>query len=338
MPVARRRSAALLRADSPRRGAVVHRECAGRIGGLRTASDMANHDYLIHDDEFRRCIRLSANVERLADGCRWAEGPTYFPALSCLVWSDIPNERLLRWDECNGQVGVFRQPSGYANGGTVDRQGRMIRCEQGGRRVTRVEHDGSVSVLADRYGDRRFNSPNDVVVQSNGAIWFSDPSYGIDSNYEGVRAEREQDGCHVYRIAPEDGSVERVADDFTQPNGLAFSPDETRLYIVDSGLGVGVLRVFDVGADGRLSNGREFARCADAIYDGVRVDEDGRVWISAGEGLHCHRADGRLIGEIRIPERVSNLVFGGPKRNRLFVTATTSLYSVLLAVSGAKTF
>ncbi|MGH8079813.1 MAG: SMP-30/gluconolactonase/LRE family protein [Lysobacter sp.] len=298
---------------------------------------MADHDYSILDDEFRRCIRLSANLERLADGCRWAEGPVWLPAMRCLIWSDIPNERLLRWDESNGQVGVFRQPSGYANGGTVDRQGRMIHCEQGGRRVIRTEHDGAIAVLAEGYEGRRFNSPNDVVVQSDGAIWFTDPSYGIDSNYEGVRAEREQDGCHVYRIDPYDGSVARVAEGFVQPNGLAFSPDESRLYVVDSGVGNGLLRVFDLGADGRLGPARTFATCADAIYDGLRVDEDGRIWISAGRAVHCHRPDGGLIGAIHLPERVSNLVFGGPKRNRLFITATTSLYSVLLAVSGVKT-
>jgi gluconolactonase len=298
---------------------------------------MADDDYVIHHAEFRRCIRLSANLERLADGCRWAEGPTWFAAMRCVVWSDIPNERLLRWDETNGQVGVFRQPSGYANGGTVDRQGRMISCEQGGRRVIRTEHDGRISVLAEHYRGRRFNSPNDVVVQSNDAVWFTDPSYGIDSSYEGVRAPAEQDGCHVYRIDPADGAIERVAEGFVQPNGLAFSPDESRLYVVDSGVGSGLLRVFDVGDDGRLSAARTFATCADAVYDGLRVDEDGRVWVSAGAAVHCHRADGELIGEIRLPERVSNLVFGGPKRNRLFITATTSLYSVLLAVCGART-
>lgn len=298
---------------------------------------MADSDYEILDERFRRLIRTSAGLERLHTGCRWNEGPAYFPALRTLVWSDIPNERMLRYDEASGHVGVFRQPSGYANGNTVDRQGRLVTCEHGGRRVIRTEHDGAITVLADRYQGKRFNSPNDVVVRSDGSIWFTDPSYGIDSSYEGIKADSEIGGCHVYRIDT-GGEVRRVADDFTQPNGLAFSPDEKRLYIADTGLGDGVMRVFDVADDGRLLGGSEFARCATGRYDGLRVDEEGRIWTSAGEALHCHEPDGELIGRVVMPERVSNLVFGGPKRNRLFITATSSLYSLLVAVGGAKTF
>lgn len=299
---------------------------------------MADSEYQILDERFRSLIRTSASIERLHGGCRWTEGPVYFPAHRSLLWSDIPNDRMLRYDEMSGQVGMFRQPANYTNGNTVDRQGRLVSCEHGGRRVVRTEHDGSITVLADRYQGKRFNSPNDVVVRSDDSIWFTDPSYGIDSNYEGHKADSEIGARHVYRIDPGTGAVAIVADDFTQPNGLAFSPEEKRLYIADTGLGDGVMRVFDVGADGRLSGGGEFARCTTGRYDGFRVDEDGRIWTSAGQAIHCYEADGELIGSIVMPERVSNLVFGGYKRNRLYITATSSLYSLLVAVSGAKTF
>lgn len=299
---------------------------------------MAESDYQILDERFRPCIRTSANVERLYTGCRWTEGPVYFPASRTLLWSDIPNDRMLRYDEVSGQVGVFRQPANYTNGNTVDRQGRLVSCEHGGRRVVRTEHDGAITVLADRYQGKRFNSPNDVVVRSDDSVWFTDPSYGIDSDYEGHKADSEIGARLVYRIDPGTGAVAIVADDFTQPNGLAFSPDERRLYIADTGLGDGVMRVFDVGDDGKLSGGGEFARCKTGRYDGFRVDTEGRIWTSAGEAIHCYQADGELIGRVLMPERVSNLVFGGYKRNRLFITATSSLYSLLVAVNGAKTF
>lgn len=299
---------------------------------------MAESDYQILDERFRPCIRTSANIERLHGGCRWSEGPVYFPAQRTLLWSDIPNDRMLRYDEVSGQVGVFRQPANYSNGNTVDRQGRLVSCEHGERRVVRTEHDGAVTVLADRFQGKRFNSPNDVVVRSDDSIWFTDPTYGIDSDYEGNKADSEIGARHVYRIDPGTGKVGIVADDFIQPNGLAFSPDERRLYIADTGLGDGVMRVFEVGDDGRLSGGGEFARCKTGRYDGFRVDSEGRIWTSAGEAIHCYQADGELIGRVVMPERVSNLVFGGHKRNRLFITATSSLYSLLVAVNGAKTF
>ncbi len=296
--------------------------------------------YNIIADRFRACVRTSAKIERLYDDCRWAEGPAYFPAHRSLVWSDIPNDRLLRWDEASGQVSVFRHPAGYSNGNTVDRQGRLVTCEHGGRRVTRTEIDGSVTVITDRYDGRRYNSPNDVVVKSDGTIWFTDPTYGIDTDYEGHKAVAEQDGSHVYRVGV-DGTVVRMLDDFVKPNGLAFSPDEKRLYVVDSGrthspTGPRHIRVFDVGADGALSGGAVFADKGN--YDGLRLDEDGRIWTSATEAVHCYELDGTLIGEIVIGEPVSNVCFGGPKRNRLFITATTSVYAVMLAVNGARTF
>lgn len=303
---------------------------------------MSAADYEVLDEDFRRKIRFSASIEKLYGGCRWNEGPAYFPAHRCLIWSDIPNERMLRWNDADGSVSVFRSPSNYANGNTVDRQGRLVTCEHGGRRVTRTEHDGSITVLADRYQGKRFNSPNDVVVKSDGSVWFTDPTYGIDSDYEGHKAEAEQDGSHVYRIDP-DGNVTRVLDDFEKPNGLAFSPDERFLYVADSGAthrldGPRHIRRFDVREDGTLSGGDVFASLTDSLFDGFRLDMDGRVWTSAGTDVHCYEPDGRLTGKIRIGETVANLVFGGPKRNRLFICATSSLYSVLVAVNGAKTF
>ena len=298
---------------------------------------MAASDFEILDDRFRQCIRTSANIERLYSGCRWTEGPVYFPAMRSLLFSDIPNDRMLRFDEQSEAVGVFRQPADYTNGNTVDRQGRLVSCQQGTRRVVRTEHDGSITVLADRYQGKRFNSPNDVVVKSDDSVWFTDPSYGIDSNYEGYQAPSELGERRVYRIDPRSAAVTAVADGFAQPNGLAFSVDERRMYIVDSGKGRGIMRVFDVHED-KLSGGDVFIECKDGVYDGLRIDVDDRIWTSAGEAVHCHLPDGTLIGRILLPERVANLTFGGPKRNRLFITATSSLYSVLLAVSGAKTF
>jgi gluconolactonase len=298
---------------------------------------VAARDFDIRDERFRQCIRTSANIEQLHTGCRWTEGPVYFPAMRSLLFSDIPNDRMLRFDEQSGAVSVFRQPADYTNGNTVDRQGRLVSCQHGLRRVVRTEHDGSITVLADRFEGKRFNSPNDVVVKSDDSIWFTDPSYGIDSNYEGFQAPSELGERRVYRIDARSGDVTVVADGFAQPNGLAFSVDEQRLYIVDSGKGRGVMRVFDVNGD-KLRGGDVFIECADGIYDGLRIDEHDRIWTSAGEAVHCHERDGALLGRILLPERASNLTFGGPKRNRLYITATSSLYCVLVAVSGTKTF
>ncbi|PZG22365.1 SMP-30/gluconolactonase/LRE family protein [Nonomuraea aridisoli] len=272
-------------------------------------------------------------IEVLHRGTRWAEGPVYFPAGRFLVWSDIPNDRMLRWDEMTGAVGPFRSPCGYTNGNTLDREGRLVSCEHGGRRVTRTEHDGSITVIADRWQGRRFNSPNDVVVRSDGSIWFTDPPYGILSDYEGHAAEQEIDGCHVYRADPVTGEVRMVAGDFARPNGLAFSLDERRLYVADTpGKHV---RVFDVTDDGTLTGGKVFAE-ADDGFDGLRLDNTGRIWASAGTFVLCFDPDGTLIGRLRLPESTSNLVFGGLKRNRMFVTACTSLYSLMTNVTGAR--
>ena len=304
---------------------------------------MADGDYEFIDPAFRGCVRASANVEKLWTGCRWAEGPAWFPALRSVVWSDIPNDRMLRWDETNGQVGVFRQPAGFSNGNTIDRQGRLVTCEHGNRRATRTEHDGSITVIADDYEGKRLNSPNDAVVKSDGSIWFTDPAYGIDSDYEGHKSASEIGACHVYRVDPADGIVRIVADDFVRPNGLAFSPDEKRLYIADTGMshvvdGPRHIRVFDVGAEGKLSGGAVWATCDAGMFDGFRLDSDGRVWTSAGDGVHCYQPDGTRIGKVRIPERVANVVFGGARLNRLFICGTTSFYAVMTMVNGDKTF
>ncbi len=305
---------------------------------------MSESSYEILDERFRRSVKLTETPECLWSEGRWTEGPVYVPAYKSLIWSDIPNDRRLRWDETTGAVGVFHAGAGaYTNGATLDQQGRIVACEHGNRRVVRWEHDGSCTVLADRYDGKRLNSPNDVVVQSDGSVWFTDPAYGIESDYEGFQAEPEQDGEHVYRIDGQSGLVTRVTDDFTCPNGLAFSLDERQLYIVDSGgtrypSGEHHIRVFDLSEDGRLSGGAVFAECSVGFFDGFRLDTKGRIWTSAGDGVHCYDPDGSLIGKILLPERASNLCFGGPKLNQLFITATASLYRVLTPTTGAKTF
>ncbi len=297
----------------------------------------------ILDKRFARLVIPTARLDTLYDDCRWAEGPAYFPAGRYLVWSDNPNNRMLRFDECDGAVSVFRQPSNYSNGNTVDRQGRLVSCEHGARRVSRTEFDGAVTTIADRYDGKRLNSPNDAVVKSDGSIWFSDPTYGIDSDYEGHKSDSEQGGSHVYRVDPKSGEVTRVGDDFVQPNGLAFSPDEKLLYIVDTGRthredGPAHIRRFKVGENGKLSGGEVFADCTSGLFDGFRLDTEGRIWTSAGDGVHCYDPDGTLIGKIHVPEIVANVCFGGDKRNYLYICGTTSLYGVRLPVNGARTF
>ncbi len=274
-------------------------------------------------------------VERLHTGARKSEGPAYFPAGRYLVWSDIPGDRLLRWDETTGEVGVFRAPSGYANGNTVDRQGRLLSCEQGNRRLTRTEHDGTLTVLASHWRGKRLNSPNDVAVRADGSVWFTDPAYGIDGDYEGNKAHSEIGACHVYRIDPDGGEVRVVADDFCRPNGLAFSPDETRLYIVDTRQEPSHIRVFDVTAGGTLTGGAIFGECDHGRFDGIRLDDAGRVWAAAWDGVHCFDPDGTLLGKLLLPDPVSNLTFGGPKRNHLFITAGPSLYALRVTFNGA---
>lgn len=294
--------------------------------------------YEVHDERFRLLTVASSALEELYAGCRWAEGPVWIADMQCVIFSDIPNQRMLRWVD-GGGVSVFRSASNFANGNTRDRQGRLISCEHGGRRVVRTELDGSPTVLADQYQGRRLNSPNDVVVRSDDSVWFTDPTYGILSDYEGYKAEPEQATRNVYRLDPRMGELEPVATDFGQPNGLAFSPDESRLYVADSAASHDVnaprhIRVFDVADGRRLVNGRVFCTIDNGVPDGFRVDVEGNLWTSAGDGVHCFSADGTLLGKIKVPQVVANVAFGGPRRNCLFITATRSLYAVYLAVNG----
>jgi len=295
--------------------------------------------YEIHDDRFRHLIVPSSGLEELYSDCRWAEGPVWFSDLQCLIWSDIPNQRMLRWVK-DGGVSVFRTPSNFTNGNTRDRQGRLVSCEHGGRRVTRTEIDGSITVLADRYEGKRLNSPNDVVVHSDGSVWFTDPTYGIKSDYEGFRAEPEQATRNVYRLDPQTGEIDAVVTDFGQPNGIAFSPDEKILYVADSSSSHDPsaprhIRAFDVVDSRQLKNSRVFCDIDNGLADGFRVDVDGNVWTSAGDGVHCFGPDGKLLGKILLPQTAANLTFGGPRRNQLFITATKSLYAIFLATTGA---
>ncbi|MGW0601938.1 SMP-30/gluconolactonase/LRE family protein [Streptomyces sp. NPDC002776] len=292
--------------------------------------------YEILDERFRtgRCHAGDSKLETLYEGCRWAEGPVYVPAGRYLLWSDIPNDRLLRWDETTGTVGVFRSPAGHPNGNTLDGEGRLITCEQGNRRVTRTEHDGSVTVLADRFRGKRFNSPNDAAVRSDGSIWFSDPDFGITSDYEGNRAESEIGACNVYRLDPATGEVRLVADGFAGPNGLVFSLDERQLFVSDSR--ANHIRVFDVRDDDTLSDGDVFAECKMGNFDNIRFDDGGRLWAAAMDGgVHCYDPDGTLLGRLLIPDVVANIRFGGARRNRLFIAADTALYSLVMGVTGA---
>jgi gluconolactonase len=264
------------------------------------------------------------SVAKLFSGGRWLEGPAYHAAGRFVLFSDIPNDRILRYDEVSERTDVFLTPAGFTNGRTVDRQGRFVTCEHGERQVTRTEHDGSVTVLANSYNGRRLNSPNDVVEHSDGSIWFTDPSYGIHTDYEGHEASSEIGSRNVYRLDPANGDHTSVVEDFAQPNGLAFSPDERRLFIVDSELHH--IRVFDVD-HGTLTGGELF--CADDQgYDGIRFDHLGRLWGAAYDGLHCYHPDGSLIGKLRLPEITANLTFAGRQRNHLFITATSSLYGL----------
>ncbi|WP_406303358.1 SMP-30/gluconolactonase/LRE family protein [Streptomyces sp. NBC_00885] len=294
--------------------------------------------YEILDDRFRtgRCANGDARLEQLHGDCRWAEGPLYLPAWRQLIWSDIPNDRMLRWDEITGATSLFRSPAGHSNGNTLDREGRLISCEQGNRRVTRTEPDGRLTVLADRFEGKRLNSPNDAAVRSDGSVWFSDPDFGITSDYEGFRAESEIRACNVYRADPATGEVRLVADGFDGPNGLVFSLDERQLYVSDTR--AGQIRVFGVRENGTLSDGKVFAEVMDDVsrFDNIRFDDEGRLWAAAMDGgVHCYDPDGTLIGRLRVPEAVSNIAFGGPKNNRLFITATTGLYSLVMSVTGA---
>ncbi len=291
-----------------------------------------------HDDRFRRLVHRTARLERIATGFTWTEGPVWFGDHDCLLFSDIPAERVMRWSESCGLT-VYRSPSGFANGNTRDRQGRLVSCRHGFRDVARTEHDGRVTVLADSYGGRRLNSPNDLVVAADGAVWFTDPTYGIMSDFEGYRADPEQATRNVYRSAPE-GGITAMLTDFVQPNGLAFSSDGSLLYVAESGMSHDprvppVIRRFRVTAEGLEDDGIA-CRLDSGFPDGFRLDGSGNIWTSALDGVHCFDPDGALLGKILIPERVSNLAFGGPRGRTLFITATTSVYRIFVDAAGAE--
>ena len=302
-----------------------------------------------HDPRFRTLLVPNAVVERLHTGARWSEGPVWFGDMHSLVWSDIPGDRLLRWDASTRRTSVFRAPAGYPNGNTRDREGRLLTCEHDTRRVTRTEHDGCVTVLIDRFEGRRLNAPNDIVVRADGTIWFTDPGYGISNWFEGHVAEFELPR-RVYRLDPRDGRATVVTDAFHRPNGLAFSPDETRLYVVDTAVTddparPATIHVFDVDADGRATNGRPFHDFADrkpGFADGIRVDADGNLYAATGwadadfAGVHVFAPDGALIGRIHLPENCANLCFGGAKNSKLFMAASTSLYVLELRTQGVR--
>lgn len=298
------------------------------------------------DPRFAKYKVINAAVERLYTGTRWAEGPVWFGDGRYLLFSDIPNNRMLRWLEDTGEVSVFRSPSNYSNGNYRDRQGRLLTCEHDTRRLTRTEHDGTITVLMDRFQSKPLNAPNDLAVHSDGAIWFTDPGYGIMSNYEGHKAAFELP-ANVYRLDPTTREVTVVASDMDKPNGICFSPDEKKLYIVDTGEPKHAgdprpIRVYDVENGVRLKNGRMFANMAPGTSDGIRCDVDGNVWSAAGwagdgfNGVHVFAPDGVLIGKIHLPETCANLCFGGVKKNRLFMAASQSLYAVYVGTEGAQ--
>ena len=292
---------------------------------------------------FTDCLTGHGRVERLWTGARWLEGPAWFGAGRYLLFSDIPNNRLMRWDETNGRVSEFRKPSHFANGNTRDLEGRLITCEHLSRSITRTEHDGRRTVLASHFKGKRLNSPNDLVVKSDGTIWFTDPDYGILSDYEGEKAECEQPTCGGYKFDPYKSELTRVTGNMVKPNGLCFNMEETELFVSDTGAshisdGPKALYRFPCDEKGPLTDVPElFTECTAGLFDGFRIDTDDRVWTSARDGVHCYAPNGTLIGKIRIPEIVSNVCFGGPRLNRLFITGTTSLYSVYLAINGKPT-
>jgi gluconolactonase len=291
------------------------------------------------DPSFRKYRPGIVGIERLATGMTWGEGPVWFGDGRYLLWSDIPNNRIMRWDEETGAVSVFRKPSNMANGNTRDRQGRLVSCEHRGRRVTRTEYDGEITVLVDRFDGKPLNSPNDVVVKSDDSIWFTDPAYGIINNYNGSVGKKELP-MNVYRL-DKTGKLSVVAGDVNRPDGLAFSPDEKTLYIIEDGGSPPVIRAYDVVDDGtRIANGREFIRMDKGAGDGLRLDVDGNLWCGwqGGDGLDgvmIFNPAGQPIGHIDLPERCANVCFGGYRKSRLFMVASRSLYALWVNTSGA---
>jgi len=305
----------------------------------------------VFDPRFAKYSGGTAGLVRIWTGGVWTEGPVWFGDQQRLIFSDIPNDRLMAYDATTGKTQVFRQPSNFTNGNTRDRQGRLLSAEQGTRRITRTEYDGSITVLADKYNGKSLNSPNGVIVKSDDTVWFTDPSYGIGGDHEGNRAEAELPR-NVYRLDPKSGKLDVVAGDFSMPNGLCFSPDEKKLYITDTGELGGpfkqtLIRVYDVGADGKLSNGKLFHDFKDVpqpyIADDIRCDEDGNVWAAGGwspnralNGVRVYAPDGTPLGAIVVPEVAANLCFGGHHHNRLFICASTSVYAMDVGTRGVE--
>jgi len=310
-------------------------------GAWRPASRYPDPAVITLDPRFDKYKLPLAAVERLATGCRWNEGPVWFGDARCLLWSDIPNNRIMRWDEGTGAVSTYREPSNFANGQTRDKVGRLITCEHGGRRVTRTEYNGSITVLMDSYDGKPLSSPNDVIVKSDGSIWFTDPPFGILGNYEGHRAEPEL-GQNVYRFDPNTGTATIIADDVLGPNGLAFSPDEQKLYIVESrGEPHRKILEYDVTGDGQqIANKRVLIDAGRGTPDGFRVDVEGNLWCGWGmgrddlDGVMIFAPDGTPIGRIALPERCANLCFGGRANSRIFMASSTSVYALYVNVAG----
>jgi gluconolactonase len=293
-----------------------------------------------YDPRFEQLVLFNAELELLADGFRWLEGPVWFGDHHCLLFNDIPNNRTLRWSEHHG-VSTFLEPSEFANGQTRDREGRLIQCHHSSRCLTRLEHKGTTTTLVSEANGHRLNAPNDVVVKSDGSIWFSDPLYGLMNDYEGGHQSSEQPPA-LYRFEPNSGRIDAVAADFDGPNGLAFSPDEQLLYVAESGApGASEprqhIRRFQVGSDGcSLSGGEIFHKISPGWADGFRVDEHGNLWCGAADGVHVIAPDGALIGKVLVPKRVSNLCFGDRYGSRLFLCASTTIYSLFTATRGAS--
>lgn len=294
----------------------------------------------VYDNRFLALLRPDSRLEHLCWGMIWAEGPVYFAEEDCLLWSDIPNNRIMRWSAKDGMT-VYRQPANFTNGHYRDLQGRLISCEHGGRRVTRTEADGTITVLVDNYQGKRFNSPNDVVVKSDGTIWFTDPPYGILQPNEGYPGLCEVGGNFVYRFDPETQEVTLVADDMEKPNGLAFSPDESILYVADSAkshdpFGNHDIHAYDVIDGKRLANHRIFAVIEPGIPDGLRLDINGYLYISSHDSIQVYSPAGELLGKIMVPEIIANCTFGGPNKDRLFIAATKSIYAITLNTTGIQ--
>jgi gluconolactonase len=327
-------------------GAAVRAQAPQQVSSVPSQRDFTRQDPIQYPDpdiialdpRFRRYIVGNTAIRRLHFGTQWAEGPAWNGVGRFLVWSDIPNNVQMRWTEEDGRVTVFRNPSGYSNGNTFDFQGRQISCEHGGRRVVRYEHNGTMTVLADRFEGKRFNSPNDVAVHPDGGVWFTDPTYGIRGNYEGYKSDQELKEA-VYRVDGQTREIAKVTDDQSGPNGICFSPDYKKVYIADTGTGRDI-RIYDL--DGKsIRNGRRFVQLdipgtgAPSAADGMRVDLDGNLWCGARPGVQVVAPDGTRIGMIRLPETCANVCFGGSRRNRLFMAASESLYAVYVETQGA---